>query len=103
MEVKSWATAQKIIKKYAQSQAFKAEHVESTPKNQGHIVMKMSGDSSPYKGPPVGLREGRGRNIIMDPRPGAGKRQGLIPHMEGGRLIGGAPATAESAGTVTRW
>ena len=47
MEVKSWATAQEIIKKYAQSQAFKAEHVESTPKNQGHIVMKMSGDSGP--------------------------------------------------------
>ena len=47
MEVKSWATAQEIIKNYAQSQALKAELVESTPKNQGHIVMKISGDSGP--------------------------------------------------------
>ena len=47
MEAKSWATAQEIIKNYAQSQALKAELVESTPKNQGHIVMKISGDSGP--------------------------------------------------------
>ena len=51
MEVKSWATTQEIIKKYAQSQALNADLVESTPKNQGHIVNKMSGDSGPSPRP----------------------------------------------------
>ena len=37
-EIKSWATAQEIIKKYAKSQALKADLVESAPKNQGHII-----------------------------------------------------------------
>ena len=43
MEVHSWATAQDIIKKYSQSQALKADLVESAPKSQGHIVHHMSG------------------------------------------------------------
>ena len=37
--------------KYAQSQALKADLVESAPKNQGHIVMKLSGDSIPSQRP----------------------------------------------------
>jgi hypothetical protein len=51
MEVKSWANAQEIIRKYAQSQALKADLVESTHKKQGHVVMKLSGDSSPAPRP----------------------------------------------------
>ena len=43
MEVHSWATAQDIIKKYSQSQALKADLMESAPKSQGHIVNQMSG------------------------------------------------------------
>ena len=43
MDVHSWATAQDIIKKYSQSQALKADLVESAPKSQGHIVNQMSG------------------------------------------------------------
>ena len=39
----SWATAQDIIKKYSQSQALKADLIESAPKSQGHIVNQMSG------------------------------------------------------------
>ena len=52
MEVKSWSSAQEIIRKFAQRQALKANLVESTPKNQGHIVMKLSeGSSSPAPRP----------------------------------------------------
>ena len=52
MEVKSWSSAQEIIRKYAQSQALKADLVERTHKNQGHIVMKLSeGSSSPAPRP----------------------------------------------------
>ena len=43
MEVKSWAKEQEIIKKYSQSQALKADLVESAPKSQGHMVNQMSG------------------------------------------------------------
>ena len=63
LEVKKWATAQKLIKKYVQSQALKADLVESAPKNQGHIVMKLSGDSSPAQGPSRGGEaQGGGRS-----------------------------------------
>ena len=52
MEVKSWSSAQEKIRKYAQSHALKADLVQSTPKNQGHIVMKLSeGSSSPAPWP----------------------------------------------------
>ena len=103
MEAKSWATAQEIIKKYAQSQALKADLVESAPKNQEHIVMKMSGDSSLSQRSASRSPEGQRKKYDPGSQTGAGTRQRLIPHMEGGRLMGGAPATAESAGTVTRW
>ena len=53
--VKSWATAQEIIRQYVQSQALKADMVESTPKNQGNVVMKMSGFSSPAPRPSIQL------------------------------------------------
>ena len=63
LEVKKWATAREIIKKYAQSQALKADLVESAPKNQGHIVMKLSGDSSPAQRPSRGGEaQGGGRS-----------------------------------------
>ena len=51
MEVKSGATSQEIIKNYVQSQALKADLVESATKNQGHIENKMSGDSGPAPRP----------------------------------------------------
>ena len=37
MDVKSWATAQEIIKKYAQSQALKADLVESAPRTKNTL------------------------------------------------------------------
>ena len=84
MEVKSWATAQEIIKKYAQSQALKAELGESTPKNQGHIVMKISGDSGPSQRSTSRSPGGQRKKYDPGSKTGAGTRQRLIPHMEGG-------------------
>ena len=51
MEVKCWATAQEIIKRYAQSQALKADLVESAPKSQGNIVNQMPGSGAPAPRP----------------------------------------------------
>ena len=45
MDPRPFARAKEIIRKYAQSQALKADLVESTPKNQGHVVMALSGGS----------------------------------------------------------
>ena len=45
MDPKSWARAQEIIRKHAQDIALKADLVEVTPKNQGHVVNAMSGGS----------------------------------------------------------
>ena len=48
MDIKSWAYAQEIIKKYAENQALKADLVESAPKAQGQMLMKLSrGEQSP--------------------------------------------------------
>ena len=103
MEVKSWATAQEIIKKYSQSQALKADLVESAPKSQGHIVNQMSGSGGggSARDPPAGLPGSRERNMIRTT--GAGTRQRLIRHMEGGTVLGGARVIAEFAGPATRW
>ena len=46
MDLKSLANAQEIIRQHAQSQALKADLVESTPKCQRHVVMALSGGSS---------------------------------------------------------
>ena len=43
MEPKSWARAQEIIRKHAQSIALKADLVEARPKNQGHVMNAMLG------------------------------------------------------------
>ena len=43
LEVKSWASAQDIIKKYAERQALKADLVESAAKAQGQMLMKLEG------------------------------------------------------------
>ena len=45
MDPKSFSRAKEIIRIYAQSQALKADLVESTAKNQGHVVMALSGGS----------------------------------------------------------
>ena len=37
MEAKSWATVQEIIKKYVQSQALKADLVESAPRTKNSL------------------------------------------------------------------
>jgi hypothetical protein len=48
LEVKLLVSAQEIINKYAESQALKADLVESAPKAQGQMLMKLSwGEQSP--------------------------------------------------------
>ena len=42
IDIKSWASVQKIIKKYAENQALKADLVKSAPKAQGQMLMKLS-------------------------------------------------------------
>ena len=52
MEPKSWATTHEIIKRHAQNMALKADLVEATSKNQGHVVMAMSwGNGNPTPRP----------------------------------------------------
>ena len=100
MEVHSWATAQEIIKKYSQSQALRADLVESAPKSQGHIVNQMSGSGGSAPRPPARLRGRRERNMIRTT--GAGTGQRLILAMEGGKVLGGAKVIQEFAGAVMR-
>ena len=61
IDPKSWARAQEIIRKHAQSQAFKADLVESTPKNQGHVVMALSGGSGNPTPRPLSQSPGKQR------------------------------------------
>lgn len=84
LEVKAWASAQEIINKYAESQAFKANLVESAPKAQGQMLMKLSGGEQSPQGdllvnPPGGTKG----NPIPVPssragsEPGGGRGRGL--------------------------
>ena len=90
LEVKAWASAQEIINKYGESQTLKADLVESAPKAQGQMLMKLSGgEQSPQgdllvnppggtKGNPIPLPSsragsepggGEGQRIEMSRRP----------------------------------
>ena len=52
MDIKSWASAQEIIKKCAENQALKTDHVKSAPKAQGQMLLKLSGvEQSPTQRP----------------------------------------------------
>ena len=42
IDIKSWASVQEIIKKYAENQALKADLVKSAPKAQGQMLIKLS-------------------------------------------------------------
>ena len=42
IDIKSWASVQEIIKKYAENQALKADLVKSASKAQGQMLMKLS-------------------------------------------------------------
>ena len=100
MDPKSWSRAQKIIRKYAQSQALKSDLVDSTPKNQGHVVMALSGLSgSPTPRPSSQSPEKQRKN--MAPIQGGETK----PEEGRPRAVGGTArtlATVGYAGTVTR-
>ena len=77
LEVKAWASAQEIIIKYAERQAFKANLVESAPKAQGQMLMKLSGGEQSPQGdllvnPPGGTKG----NPIPVPSSRAGSEPG---------------------------
>ena len=68
MDVRSWAAAKNIIMKYSQSQALKADLVESASRSQGHVVNQMSGSSSSAPRPESRSLGGQRRKFDTDNR-----------------------------------
>ena len=68
MDIKSWASAQEIIKKYAENQALKTDLVKSAPKAQGQMLMKLSGGKQSPTRRPSSQSPGRERR---KPDPGS--------------------------------
>ena len=100
LEVKSWASAQEIIKKYAESQALKADLVESAPKAQGQMLMKLEGGGgqSPTRRPSSqspGMEKKK-------PDPTHSGRAGSETGEERSKKEGEVPVTAESVGDVMK-
>ena len=94
MDIKSWASAQEIIKKCAENQALKTDHVKSAPKAQGQMLLKLSGvEQSPTQRPSSHPPGGRGGNLMSVPSGRAARE----PEGGRGRKEGGALATVESA------
>ena len=73
------------------------------PRTKVTLRTRCQGTVAQHHGPPAGLQESRGRNMILDPRALAGTKQRLIPHIEVGRVLEGAKSTAEYAVPGTRW
>ena len=97
LEVPSWARAQEIIKKHAQSMARKAVLVDSAPKTaQGQVLNQMSGKS---RARPTSQE----RNLTQTPGGGTKPRLSQLPKAtRGGKAREGARAGQGSAGNVTR-
>ena len=82
MDVHSWAAAQDIIKKYSQSQALKADLVESAPRSQGHVVNQMSGSSGSAPRPASQSQGGQRKKYDTDNR-GRDKTKAPAPPSNG--------------------
>ena len=94
MDIKSWASAQEIIKKCAENQALKTDHVKSAPKAQGQMLLKLSGVEQSPTQRPSSQSPGRERR-----KPDVGSQRQSSKRARGGRgrKEGGALATVESA------
>ena len=98
MEPKSWASAQEIKRKHAKNIALKADLVEATPKNQGHVVNAMSGGSRNPTPRPSSQSPGKQRKKYDTNTRGRDRARGGEAQSSG--MSSRNPATVESVGTA---